>query len=132
MENQEDVQRERCELKVINNQDKINDHMINYEKKRFLYYYYAFMGVTFFTFYLKYKSHNAYYVFMKYVYGLLFISSPLLYMYMMHHLFNTQILDRVQMCEKGKNEIKNTNIYYNKDEYMKIVKSYYDSIQLHL
>lgn len=131
MDNQLDnVKRERRILKNINIQDKLNDFMINYEKKRFLNYYYAFIGITFFTFYLKYKSHNGYYVIMKYIYGLLFTCSPMLYMYMMHNLFNTKILDRVQLCEQQKSEDNNTNDHYNNDDYTMVIRSYYDSVKI--
>ena len=126
----DNVKREEHILKKMNIQDKVNDYMINYEKKRFMNYYYAFIGFTFFTFYLKYKSISAYYVIMKYIYGLLFTCSPMLYMYMMHHLFNTKILDRVQLCEQQKSGSDNKNIYYNNDDYMMVIRSYYNSIKL--
>lgn len=131
MDNQVDnVNRERRILKNINIQHKVNDFMINYEKKRFLNYYYAFIGITFFSFYLKYKSNNGYYVIMKYIYGFLFTCSPMLYMYMIHHLFNKKLLDRVQLCEQQKSEDNNTNHHYNNDDYTMVIRSYYDSVKI--
>ena len=127
---------EKRQLKSINIIDKINNFMINYEKQRFTYYYYAFVACTFFSIYLKYKSYNAYYVYMKYVYGFLFTCSPVLYMYMMHHLFKTKLLDKVQYCsqirdtELNKMDDKIHYHYYNNEDYEKVIKSYYDSIEI--